>query len=37
MISEAFHSIAWAYLVPLGAYIVIAVYSFFGSKQAATN
>src|SRR6202041_919224 len=27
MISEAFHSIAWAYLVPLGAYIFIAVYS----------
>jgi FHS family L-fucose permease-like MFS transporter len=32
MISEAFHGIAWAYLVPLGAYIFIAVYSFFGSR-----
>jgi FHS family L-fucose permease-like MFS transporter len=36
LISEAFHSIAWAYLVPLGAYIFIAVYSFLGSKQVVT-
>ncbi len=33
-ISETFHSIAWAYLVPLFSYIVIALYSFFGSRQA---
>jgi FHS family L-fucose permease-like MFS transporter len=32
-ISEQFHSVAWAYVVPLGAYIAIALYSFFGSKQ----
>jgi FHS family L-fucose permease-like MFS transporter len=31
-ISERFHSIAWAYVVPLFCYIVIAFYSFFGSK-----
>jgi MFS transporter, FHS family, L-fucose permease len=29
--SEKFHSIAWAYTVPLFAYIVIALYSFYGS------
>jgi FHS family L-fucose permease-like MFS transporter len=34
LISERFHSITWAYLVPLISYIVIALYSFFGSKQA---
>lgn len=33
LISEKFHSIAWAYVVPLVAYIVIAVYSFYGSRQ----
>ncbi|HEY6338958.1 MAG TPA: L-fucose:H+ symporter permease [Candidatus Sulfotelmatobacter sp.] len=31
-ISEKFHSIAWAYAVPLFAYIVIALYSFFGAR-----
>ena len=31
-ISERFHSIASAYVVPLFCYIVIAFYSFFGSK-----
>src|SRR5580658_6471158 len=36
LISEAFHSIARAYLVPLGAYIFITVYSFLGSKQVVT-
>jgi len=29
-ISEKFHSIAWAYTVPLFSYIVIALYSFLG-------
>jgi FHS family L-fucose permease-like MFS transporter len=33
-ISEKFHSIAWAYTVPLFSYIVIALYSFYGSRQA---
>jgi len=33
LISEAAHSIAVAYVVPLVSYIVIALYSFFGSKQ----
>jgi len=28
-ISEKFHSIAWAYTLPLFSYIVIALYSFF--------
>ena len=32
-ISEKFHSIAWAYVVPLFCYIVIALYSFFGSRS----
>ncbi len=32
-ISERFHSIALAYAVPLGAYIVIALYSFFGARE----
>ena len=32
-ISEKFHSVAWAYVVPLFAYIVIALYSFFGAKR----
>jgi MFS transporter, FHS family, L-fucose permease len=36
-ISEAAHSIAVAYLVPLVSYIVIALYSFFGSKQATAT
>jgi MFS transporter, FHS family, L-fucose permease len=37
LISEAAHSIAVAYLVPLVSYIVIALYSFFGSKQATAT
>jgi FHS family L-fucose permease-like MFS transporter len=32
-ISEKFHTIAMAYLVPLFSYIVIALYSFFGARQ----
>jgi MFS transporter, FHS family, L-fucose permease len=34
-ISERFHAVAWAYLVPLVAYIFIALYSFLGSRQAS--
>ena len=34
-ISEKFHGIAWAYTVPLAAYIVIALYSFYGSNYAS--
>jgi FHS family L-fucose permease-like MFS transporter len=37
MIAEAFHSITWAYLVPLCAYIFIALYSFLGSKQTLAS
>jgi FHS family L-fucose permease-like MFS transporter len=37
LISESLHSVAWAYLVPLASYIFVAVYSFFGSRQAATT
>jgi FHS family L-fucose permease-like MFS transporter len=37
LISEAAHSIAVAYLVPLISYVVIALYSFFGSKQATAR
>jgi FHS family L-fucose permease-like MFS transporter len=37
LISETFHSIAWAYVVPLFSYIVIALYSFFGSRRAEAN
>jgi FHS family L-fucose permease-like MFS transporter len=36
LISEKFHSIAWAYVVPLFSYIVIALYSFLGSRQVQT-
>ena len=32
LIAEAYHSIAPAYLVPLGAYIVVAGYAFAGAK-----
>jgi FHS family L-fucose permease-like MFS transporter len=32
-ISDKFHTVAWAYVVPLVSYIAIAMYSFFGSKQ----
>jgi FHS family L-fucose permease-like MFS transporter len=34
LISEKFHSVAIAYLVPLVSYIAIALYSFFGSRPA---
>jgi FHS family L-fucose permease-like MFS transporter len=37
LISEAAHSVAAAYSVPLVAYIFIALYSFFGAKQAAAE
>jgi FHS family L-fucose permease-like MFS transporter len=37
LISEAAHSIAVAYLVPLVSYVVIALYSFFGSKQSTAT
>jgi FHS family L-fucose permease-like MFS transporter len=37
LISEAAHSIAVAYLVPLVSYIVIALYSFLGSKPATAT
>jgi FHS family L-fucose permease-like MFS transporter len=37
LISEAAHSIAVAYLVPLVSYVVIALYSFFGSKQVTAT
>jgi FHS family L-fucose permease-like MFS transporter len=34
-ISEKTHSLALAYAVPLVAYLVIALYSFWGSQQRA--
>jgi FHS family L-fucose permease-like MFS transporter len=37
LISEAAHSIAVAYLVPLFSYICIALYSFFGAKQVTAT
>ncbi len=36
-ISDKFHNVAWAYVVPLVAYIAIAMYSFFGSRQTAAT
>ena len=36
-ISERFHSIALAYSVPLLAYVVIALYSFFGARERGTQ
>jgi FHS family L-fucose permease-like MFS transporter len=36
LIAEAAHGIAVAYLVPLVAYVFIALYSYFGSKPVAT-
>ena len=33
LISEQLHSIALAYSVPLVAYIIIALYSFYGARQ----
>lgn len=32
LIAETSQSIAWAYLVPLGAYVFIASYAFLGAK-----
>ncbi len=37
LISEQLHSIAWAYMVPLVAYVFIALYSFFGSRQSVAR
>ena len=37
LISEAAHSIAWAYVVPLVSYVFIALYSFFGSRPRAVH
>ena len=37
LISERLHSIAWAYVVPLVSYIVIAFYSFLGSRPAIAS
>ena len=37
LIAEAAHGIAAAYSVPLVAYIFVALYSFYGSKQAAAT
>jgi len=34
LIAEAAHSIAMAYVVPLFAYVFIALYSYFGAKQS---
>jgi fucose permease len=36
-ISEKTHSLALAYLVPLVAYIVIAIYSFLGSQPPGSK
>jgi len=36
-ISEAAHSVAIAYVLPLVAYIFIALYSFLGSKRVAAT
>jgi FHS family L-fucose permease-like MFS transporter len=37
LISERFHSLALAYSVPLIAYVVIALYSFFGARERGTQ
>ena len=37
LISEKTHSLAFAYSVPLLAYVVIAVYSFWGSRPRITD
>ncbi len=34
LMSEAFHSVALAYVIPLGSYIVIALYSYSGSPRS---
>jgi FHS family L-fucose permease-like MFS transporter len=36
-ISEEFHSVALAYAVPLSAYVIIAVYSFFGARERSVQ
>jgi MFS transporter, FHS family, L-fucose permease len=36
-ISEEFHSVALAYAVPLSAYVIIAVYSFFGARERSVR
>src|SRR6201984_342037 len=36
-ISEEFHSVALAYAVPLLAYVIIAVYSFFGARERSVQ
>ena len=36
-ISEKFHSVALAYAVPLSAYVIIAVYSFFGARERSVQ
>ena len=36
-ISEEFHSVALAYAVPLSAYVIIAVYSFFGARKQSVQ
>jgi fucose permease len=37
LISEKTHSLALAYSVPLLAYVIIALYSFWGSHQRNAN
>jgi fucose permease len=37
LISEKTHSLALAYSVPLLAYVIIALYSFWGSQQRNGN
>src|SRR5713226_8527265 len=36
-ISEEFHNVALAYAVPLSAYVIIAVYSFFGARERSVQ
>jgi fucose permease len=36
-ISEEFHSVALAYVVPLSAYVIIALYSFFGARARSVQ
>src|ERR1700730_302510 len=36
-ISEEFHSVALAYAVPLSAYVIIALYSFFGARERSVQ
>ncbi len=37
LISEKFHSLALAYAIPLGAYVYICAYSFFGSRRVSIS